>query len=85
MINKPVDTKRNVNAKAKFIFGFIVDYQDVGLSIPDIHRMMKKEKIIKPGSRPDILSLLEHAGYLIYTDNGKIYPFKDCHTGTEYY
>lgn len=77
-------TKQTLH-KARQVFEIIVDHRSEGIGQTDIKRIMEKRGWISQTKYPDYLSLLEHAGYLVWTENGKVYPFRNCHTGQEYF
>ena len=76
-------TKQTLH-KARQVFEIIVNHRREGISQIEIKRMMEKRGWKTQTKYPDYLSLLEHAGYLIWMENGKVYPFKNCHTGEEF-
>ena len=76
-------TKESLH-KARQVFEIIVHHKSNGISQTEIRKLMDRKGWKMQSKYPDYLSLLEHAGYLIWMENGKVYPFKDCHTGEEF-
>lgn len=68
----------------KKIFDIIVAKRKQGVTTYDILKQLREKYGIKRNGVTNILSSLDRAGYLVYMDNNKLFPYKDTHTGVIY-
>ena len=68
----------------KKIFDIVVAKRKHGVTVYDIMKQLRDRYGIVKSGTTNILSSLDRTGYLVYTDNNKIFPYKDIHTGVVY-
>lgn len=84
---KPVFMSYNKegNELAECLFDIVIEKSNKGGTTGHhLSKELKNRFGIKRNLSGSAVSVMDRAGYLVFIDDGKIYPYKNMHTGEEY-
>jgi hypothetical protein len=84
-IKKSKQCPEKGNGIAKYVFEIVVERRNLGGTTgKDLAKELRDRYGIKRNISGNAVSMLERAGYLVYLEGKKIYPYKNMHTGEIY-
>lgn len=84
---KPVFMSYNKdgNELAECLFDIVIEKACKGGTTGHyLTKELKNRHGIRKNVSSNAVSMMDRAGYLVFLDNGRIYPYKNMHTGEEY-